>query len=135
MMLREQCYIKCALTTDICTSRHNQAYTGLTIHYINDNYDLQSHLLETVEFPDSHTGVNISEEVKVILDGWGLAHDNLSDVTTDNGTKIVSAMELLQWSRIPCFSHALQLAVEIVLKPPEVSCALASQMQTTCWSL
>ena len=114
-----------ALTTDIWTSRHNQAYTGLTIHYINDRYDLQTHLLETVEFPDSHTGVNISEELKAILDEWGLAHDNLSALTTDNGTNIVSAMELLQWSRMPCFSHTLQLAVEVVLKLPEVSRALA----------
>ena len=34
-------------------------------------------------------------------------------------------MELLQWSRVPCFSHTLQLAVEVVLKLPEVSRALA----------
>ena len=114
-----------ALTTYIWTSRHNQAYTGLTIHYVNDRYDLQTQLLETVEFPDSHTGVNISEELKAILDEWGLAHDNLSAVTTDNGTNIVSTMELLQWSRMPCFSHTLQLAVKVVLKLPEVSCTLA----------
>ena len=78
-----------------------------------------------MEFPDSHTGVKIPEELKAILDEWGLAHDNLSAVTTDNGTNIVLAMELLQWSRILCFSHALQLAVEVVLKLPEVSHALA----------
>ena len=37
-------------------------------------------------------------------------------VTTDNGANIVSAMELLQWSILPCFGHTLQLAVEVVLK-------------------
>jgi len=39
-------------------------------------------------------------------------------VTTDNGTNIVCAMELLQWNRVPCFSHTLQLAVEVLLKLP-----------------
>ena len=29
-----------ALTTDIWTSRHNQAYTGLTVHYVDDCYQL-----------------------------------------------------------------------------------------------
>jgi len=43
-----------ALTTDIWTSCHNQAYIGVTVHYVDDSYNLQSHLLETVEF-QSHT--------------------------------------------------------------------------------
>lgn len=114
-----------ALTTDMWTSRHNQAYTGLTVHYVDDCYRLQSYLLETVEFPESHTGSNIAEELEAILEEWKLPQDNLSAVTTDNGTNIVSALEIVQWKRMPCFSHTLQLAVDIVLKLPEVSRALA----------
>ena len=57
-----------ALTTDIWTSCHNQAYTGLTVHNVDDCYQLQSHLLEDVEFPDSDTGINISEELEAILE-------------------------------------------------------------------
>ena len=104
-----------ALTTDIWTSRHNQAYTGLTGHYVDDCYQLQSHLLENVEFPQSHMGINISEKLEAILEEWKLPQDNLSTVTTDNGTNIVSALEILQWNRMPCFSHTLQLTVEVVL--------------------
>ena len=89
-----------ALTTDIRTSRLTQD-TSLTVHCVNDSYNLQSHLLEAVEFPESHTGVNISEELINILEDWELLQDNLSAVTTDNGTSIVLAMELLQWSRVP----------------------------------
>ena len=113
-----------ALTTDIWTSHHNQAYTGLTVHYVDDCYQLQSHLLENVEFP-SHTGINISEELEAILEEWKLPQDNLSAVTTDNGTNIFSALEIVQWKGMLCFSHTLQLAVEVVLKLPKVSCALA----------
>ena len=78
-----------------------------------------------VEFPHAHTGVNISEELSTILEEWKLSQVNSSAVTTDNGANIVSAMELLQWSRVPRFSHTLQLAVDVILKLPEVSCALA----------
>jgi len=91
---------------------------------VDNNYKLQSYLLETVEFPDAHTGVDISEELSTILEESKLSQANLSAVTTDNDANIVSAMELLQWSRVPCFSHTVQLA-EVVLKLPEVSRAIA----------
>ena len=37
----------------------------------------------------------------------------------------MAAFEIKQWKRMPCFIHTLQLAVEVVLKLPEVSHALA----------
>ena len=103
-----------AVTTDIWTSRANHAYTGLTVHYIDSSYTLQCHLLETKEFPDSHTAVNIQEEVTKIFDDWGLSDKKLVGVTTDNGTNITRAVNLLGWSHchLPCFSHTLQLGVE-----------------------
>ena len=36
-----------ALTTDLWTSWANHAYTGVTIHYVNDNFELKHYLLET----------------------------------------------------------------------------------------
>ena len=114
-----------ALTTDIWSSRHNQAYTGVTIHFVDSTYQLKAYLLETVEFPDAHTGVNIAEELQEILKNWKLTQAKLSAVTTDNGTNIVAAFEITKWRRMPCFSHTLQLAVEVSLKLPEVSRALA----------
>jgi len=114
-----------ALTTDIWTSRHNEAYTGVTIHFVNTSYQLKAYLLETVEFPEAHTGVNIAAELQHVLNNWKLLEDNLSVVTTDNGSNIVAAFDITGWLRMPCFSHTLQLAVEVVLKLPEVSRALA----------
>ena len=114
-----------ALTTDIWTSRHNEAYTGITIHFVNATYQLKSYLLETQVFPEAHTGSNIAEELQEILKNWKLPQDKISAITTDNGTNIVAALEIVQWKRMQCFSHTLQLAVEVVLKLPEVSRALA----------
>ena len=116
-----------AVTTDIWTSRANHAYTGLTVHYIDSSYTLQCHLLETKEFPDSHTAVNIQEEVTEIFDDWGLSDKKLVGVTTDNGTNITRAVNLLGWSHchLPCFSHTLQLGVEKAGRIPMIAKATA----------
>ena len=114
-----------AVTTDLWTSRAKHAYTGLTVHYISGDFSLQSHLLETKEFPDSHTATNIADELEAILHEWNLPLEKLSAVTTDNGTNIVQAAEILEWQRMPCFSHTLQLAVEKAMSLPDVSKAIA----------
>ena len=43
-----------ALTTDLWSSQANHAYTGVTVHYINDAFEMKHHLLVTKEFPESH---------------------------------------------------------------------------------
>ena len=60
------------------------------------DYQLASHLLETKEFPESHTGSNIADELLVILDEWKLAPQILTAVTTDNGANIVLAADILK---------------------------------------
>jgi len=61
-----------AITTN-WTSRANHSYCCLTIHYVSDDFILQSHLLETKEFPDSHTAENVAEELKGILNQWEIS--------------------------------------------------------------
>ena len=114
-----------AVTTDLWTSRAKHAYTGLTVHNIAGDFSLQSHLLETKEFPDTHTANNIAIELEAILQEWNLPLDKLCAATTDNGSNIVLAAEILEWQRMPCFSHTLQLAVEKAMSLPEVSRAIA----------
>ena len=82
-------------------------------------------MLGTCEFSDSHTAVNIAEELQQILQDWKLPTDCLSAATTDNGRNIAMAMEILGWPHMLCFSHTLHLAVEDAMKLPEVSKALA----------
>ena len=65
--------------------------------------------------------MNIAQEIRGIMDEWNLSLDQVSTVTTDNASNLVLAMDLLEWTRILCFSHTLQLAVEDVLKLPQVS--------------
>ena len=94
-----------ALTTDIWTSHHNEAYTGITVRFVNNSCQLKSYLLETLEFPEAHTSSNIAEELQEVLTNWKLPQDKISAITTDNGANIVAALDIVQWKRMPCFSR------------------------------
>ena len=93
-----------ALTSDIWTSCHNEAYTGVTIHFVNKFYQLKAYLLGTIEFPGAHTctSVNIATELEQVLDNWKLPQYKLSAVTTDNDSNIVAASDITEWLRMPC---------------------------------
>ena len=80
---------------------------------------------EDKKIAQTYNGINNAEEIRGIMDEWGLSLDQVSAVTTVNASNMVLAMNVLEWTRVPCFSHSLQLAVEDELKLPQVSCALA----------
>lgn len=44
----------------------SRAYTGVTIHCITSEYELESSVLETKEFQDFHTAKNIADELSTI---------------------------------------------------------------------
>ena len=49
-----------ACTTDIWISRAQHClYVSLSVHYLSTDFTLQSHVLESKEFLDSHSGVNL----------------------------------------------------------------------------
>ena len=97
-------YYSC--TTNLKTSRAKHTYISLTVHYLATDFSLQSHWLETKEFSDSHTGLNITEELEAALQKRGLSLDRLTAFSTDNGSNHYLC------NRVSCFSHCLNLAVE-----------------------
>lgn len=103
-------------------SRHR---TGVTIHFVNDNFELKHYLLETKEFPESHSAANIAEELKSILSEWGLVETSIFAITTDNGRNISAAARELGWVNLPCFSHTLQLSVENILRLRQIAKAIS----------
>ena len=86
-----------AITTDKRSSRHLDSYTGLTVHYVNDDYQVMSHILDVCE---SHTAENVARELHDIL---GLE-------------KAFGSYLAVKRLNIPCFSHTLQRAVECALR-------------------
>jgi len=112
------------ITTDMWSSRAKQSYIAVTIHYLTGSFDMRSHLLETKEFPEAHTGDMIAESLEQILMKWELDPDRLVAATMDNGSNIALALRKLGWTRISCFSRTLQLAVEKALNLRSVAKAI-----------
>ncbi len=61
--------------------------------------------------PEDHTADNISAALSDILDAWQLSSTKQVAITTDNGSNIVLACHNLDWVRLSCFGHNLNLAV------------------------
>ena len=99
----------------------------MPFHFGKASYatEMKSQLIETKEFVEAHTGKMISEALEQVLAEWNLDDNRLVAATTDNGSNVTRAMQLLGWARISCFSHTLQLAVDKVINLPRVSKAVA----------
>ena len=69
--------------------------------------------LETFYLPADHTASNIADALKDIQQIWKLLQ---MSITTDNGTNMISATNILEWQRLSCFGHNLNLAVTNSLK-------------------
>ena len=49
-----------ACTTDLWSSRTTEPYVSLTVHFINQDFELKSRCLQTSYFPEEHSGENSS---------------------------------------------------------------------------
>lgn len=59
---------KFALTTDAWTATNQQAFMGITIHYINNNWDLESKLLDMIDLKESHSGLYLFKKLNECLE-------------------------------------------------------------------
>ena len=113
-----------AATTDLWTSCNNHPYLSFTVHFIDDDWMLQSFCLDTVPLFEDHTGQNIAEAIDDILENWGLSKEKLVAITTDNGSNFVAGMAILECTRISCFGHNLDLAINKSLNITRVQRAI-----------
>lgn len=63
----------CSITTDLWSANTMDPYMAVTIHYINQEWELQSKLLQCAYLPGSHTGDLLAEELMNTMVEWGLA--------------------------------------------------------------
>lgn len=100
-----------ASTTDLWSSRNTEPYMSFTVHFLTQDFELKTRCMETMYFPDAHTGENIALGLREVLASWNLREDQQVCITTDNGANIVKATELNSWLRLQCFGHRLHLAI------------------------
>ena len=103
------------ITTDIWTSLQTKSYCCVTVHYITKDWVLRSALLETFEFDEAHTGVNIRAQLVRVVTVWNIVNKVIG-VVTDNASNMVAAVRETSWRHIPCFAHSLNLVVQDSIK-------------------
>ena len=70
--------------------------------------------------PEDHTGENLQDALSTSLTEWRIDSTRLVPITTDSGSNIKLACELLSWMRLSCFGHNLDLAINKGLKDPRI---------------
>ncbi|XP_077417784.1 E3 SUMO-protein ligase ZBED1 isoform X1 [Vanacampus margaritifer] len=113
-----------AAASDMWSSRTSEPYLSLTIHYIHD-WKLCSATLQTTYIPEDHTGELIAQGLRDALQCWGLKEENMTCMTIDGGTNMAKALELNNWTCLPCFGYILHLAIEKSVKDPRVTRAVS----------
>lgn len=64
-----------------CDKYRRRNYITLTLHFINEMFELINLTLATNHLPDRHTGENFLQHVETILDCYGLTEKNIYMVT------------------------------------------------------
>ena len=60
-------------------NRKLRTYLLVTAHYIDINWELQAFVLETLSFPERHTGVNIADKLKGLVERWAIMDSVIYD--------------------------------------------------------
>ena len=98
--------------TDMWSSSTMEPYFSYTMHFITNDWTLQSGCLQTLFVPKDHNTDNLSEVLTETLAQWKLEVGRQVCITTDNGSNILCATTVrLMWTQLSCFGHNLHLAV------------------------
>jgi hypothetical protein len=117
---------KVSITTDIWTACNQVAFLGITVHWIDQSWQMRLLLLDIVPLHYAHTGDHIAETIFNILCDFDLG-PRLLGVTTDNGANMVSMYKKLrelclqefnnsETVHFRCAAHVLNLSAKAGLE-------------------
>jgi hypothetical protein len=97
-----------AFTTDMWTDDYRKiSYISLTVHYIDENWQLKEQILAASKFPNvSHTAEQIKKVILNILKSYNLIPEitmKRFTFVTDSASNFISAFKSL--NHIPCIAH------------------------------
>ena len=91
-----------SFTTDIWTnSKTNISYLSLTAHWLNESFVYNHRVLHCREMEGRHTGLNISANIKDMLQNWGINLNQVHLIMQDNAYNMRLAMVLSNITSIP----------------------------------
>ncbi|KAK0148013.1 Zinc finger BED domain-containing protein 1 [Merluccius polli] len=103
---------KIAITCDGWTSVAQDHYLTVTVHYMHKG-SIQQKVLSTEVVYEAQTGLVVAEEIKSILEDFQLTGKVIA-ATVDNASNMDVALRNLQFLKVGCFAHTLNLAAQKV---------------------
>lgn len=113
-----------ALTVDGWTSRATDSYVTVTAHYVDDEWVLQNHVLQTRVFNEAHTGKNLAVLLLEVCREWNIEDKNTALVTDNARNMILAGAGAKMEPHVRCIAHVLNLASQKSLKVDRVSVLL-----------
>ena len=94
----------------------NQQYITTTVHFIDGEWNMHAHVLDTRLADEKHTAHYISNFVRDILEEFGILKEgNVFMFVTDNAANMRAAFRQDMW--ICCAGHNLNLVLSHALQP------------------
>ena len=95
----------------VLTSRRNDGYIGITINWVDKNFNIHEAILTCEVLPSPHTAENIKNALIKIFEHWQIYHKIFAS-TTDNGANILKAVSLMRTVQsVSCAAHTIHLSV------------------------
>ena len=88
------------------TDETSHRYFAVTSHFISDQLEMKSYLLDCLVYTDQHTITYLKDELMRVTEEWSV-QDKVVAVVTDNIGEVLTAIELIGWTRLPCLTHTL----------------------------
>ncbi|KAK3726786.1 hypothetical protein RRG08_058438 [Elysia crispata] len=92
----------------------------VTVHFVDQNWQINSRVLSTTKVEGSHTGEKIADELRGVFKTWGI-EDKVTTIVNDNAANVKNAVERLKTRHQACFAPTLNLVVkDSIRRTPDV---------------
>ncbi|XP_005103836.1 zinc finger BED domain-containing protein 1 isoform X2 [Aplysia californica] len=105
-----------AITVDTWMYRGSQNFITVSAHFIKDNWEMSSIVLETFDRTDEATGDALALSLKRITDEWNISERIISLISNGTDNTVTAATLSTGWEHLVCFGHTLNLVINNALK-------------------
>ncbi len=120
-----------SLTCDGWSSITQDHYLTITAHYTVKG-ELKQKVLKTKAVYRSQTGSVVAEEIGDVLSEFGISNKIIA-ITVDNASNMDVAIKHLQFVKVCCFAHTLNLAAQSLYAINSVSQWVAKVRTIVVW--
>ncbi|XP_021702767.1 zinc finger BED domain-containing protein 1-like [Aedes aegypti] len=108
-----------AFTSDTWTSRSNDPFQSLTLHYVSKEFELKKFTVDCKSFRGRHTSEAIAKLCDEMINSIpGINSSAMKYATTDSGANMLKAMSIANeiTDNLKCFDHILNTCVTKALE-------------------